>query len=175
MKLRFGRINRSTTLQSKTGSEKAAMERSDAQVSDLEDDSDIEITEGFSLGYDAGGSEMTLTMDKEEARLFNPQVVFQNMIVNKLEDPKKGVARSKLWEWVKQSVKGGKFECLIQMCPILENVLWIYDKIKKACNSPSIFAHATLLYTFFSKQRSPNDLYKTNVEIEEEANHIELV
>ena len=72
-------------------------------------------------------------------------------------------------------MKGGKFEYLIQMCPILENVLWIYDKIKKACNSPSIFAHATLLYTFFSKQRSPNDLHKTNVEIEEEANHIELI
>jgi hypothetical protein len=60
--------------------EKAAMERSDAQVSDLEDDSDIEITEGFSLGYDAGGSEMTLTMDKEEARLFNPQVDFKKPV-----------------------------------------------------------------------------------------------
>ena len=39
---------------------------------------------------------MTLTMDKEEARLFNPQVVFKNLIVNKLEDPKEGVARSEL-------------------------------------------------------------------------------
>ena len=144
---------------------KAAMEQSDAQVSDLEEDSDMEITEGFSLGYDADGSEMTLTMDKEEARLFNLQVVFKNLIVNKLEDPNEGVAKSELWGWVKSSVEGGKFEYLIQMCPILENILWVYDKIKKACNSPSIFAHATLLYTFFSKQRSPNDLHKTNVRL----------
>ena len=155
--------------------EKAAMERSDAHVSDLEDDSDIEITEGFSLGYEAGGSEKTLTMDKEEARLFNPQVVFKNLITNKLEDAKESVARSELWGWVKISVKGGKFAYLIESCPILEDILWIYDKIKKACNSPSIFAHATLLYTFFSKPRSASDLHKTNVEIEEEANHIELV
>ena len=118
---------------------------------------------------------MTLTMDKEEARLFNPQMVFKNMIIDELETPREGVSRTELWGWVKISVKGGKFAFLIESCPIIEDILWVYDKIKKACNSPSIFAHATLLYTFFSKQRSPSDLHKTNVEIEEEANHIELV
>ena len=151
------------------------MERSDPRMSDLAADSDMEITEGFSLGYDAGGSELTLTMDKEEARLLNPQMVFKNMIIDELETPREGVSRTELWGWVKISVKGGKFAYLIESFPIIEDILWVYDKIKKAYNSLSIFAHATLLYTFFSKQRPPSDFHKTNVEIEEEADHIELV
>ena len=70
----------------------------DLRGSDIGEDSDVELTDGFSLGYqEAGGSKVTLTMDREEARLFNPQMVFKNLITEQLESGKEGVYRTELW------------------------------------------------------------------------------
>jgi len=74
---------------------KKEMDRLDQEVSDLEN-SDVELTEGFSPGYDAGDSEGTLTMDKEEARLFNPQMVFKSLITQQLKSGQEGVYRTEL-------------------------------------------------------------------------------
>jgi len=141
----------------------------------IEDGLEFPVQQPENDEFELTGQTGVIKLDKNELKLFGPNTTFTNANTGKVDTSVQVIAREDIWAWCKASMAGGPMEYLIKKCAVHGDVRWIYESLKATATTPNIMSHAKLIGSFFNTRRDGGNLNAAKINMDEEADHIELI